>query len=64
MPSNDRLESPSVPAATGLERLGFLLAGAAAVVAIVATLMVRDHVEARANGGPDQLATSTYAPTN
>jgi len=35
----------------GLERLGYMLAGATAVVTLVAFLMVRDHVAARIISG-------------
>jgi hypothetical protein len=52
-----------MPSTNGLERLGFLLAGATAIVALVAFLMVRDHIEAQDGLGPDQFASSASAAT-
>jgi len=43
----------------GLERLGYMLAGATAVVTLIAFLMVRDHVED--HFGADRLAASVSA---
>jgi hypothetical protein len=45
----------------GLERLGYMLAGATAVVTLVAFLMVRDHVAAQDHFGADRLAASVSA---
>jgi hypothetical protein len=45
----------------GLERLGFMLAGATAIVTLIAFLMVRDHIEAQETLGPDRVASSASA---
>ena len=47
-----------MPPTNGLQRLGYMLAGATAVVTLVAFLMVRDHIEAQERLGPDLLASS------
>jgi len=50
-----------MPATNGLERLGYLLAGATTIVTLVAFLMVRDHIEARDLSAPAQFAASESA---
>jgi hypothetical protein len=52
-----------MPSTNGLERLGYLLAGATAIVTLVAFLMVRDHIEARDHPVPGQFASSTSTAT-
>jgi hypothetical protein len=47
----------------GLERLGYVLAGATAVVTLIAFLMVRDHIEARDLAAPGALAASAATAT-
>jgi hypothetical protein len=47
----------------GLERIGFMLAGATAIVTIVAFLMVRDHIEGQGYAGPGQFASTATAAT-
>jgi hypothetical protein len=52
-----------MPSSHGLEHLGFLLAGATAVVTVVAFLVVWDHIERGGFPGPDQFASSAIAVT-
>jgi hypothetical protein len=51
-----------MPSNNGLERLGYMLAGATAIVTVVAFLMVQNHIEAaQGRSGPGQLVSSATA---
>ena len=52
-----------MPSSHGLEQIGFLLAGATAVVTVVAFLVVWSHIERGGFPGPDQFASSAIAAT-